>query len=418
MGWNSWDCYGTSVTESEVLQNARFMAENLLSFGWNTVVIDIQWYEPTARPGGYNDNAPMEIDQYGRPVPAVNRFPSAAAGTGFTALAKEIHSLGLKFGLHILRGIPRRAVALRLPIFGTNFAFTAADVADTSSTCDWNSDNFGLDHSHPAAQAYYDSLLSLFAEWGVDYVKVDDMVGPFHEAEIASFAIAARTADPDMVISLSPGRQLSTEHAAHLREHSDVWRISADLWDNWSDVLGQFDRLAMWAPHAGQGKWPDADMLPLGRIGIREETGPDRSSRLTPDEARTMMTLWVIARSPLMFGGDLPSSDSDTIALLTNEKVFELIRTVTSSREIIREGGLVVWTAETGDRLRRYVAIFATGEESFDIDLPLTSLGSSPESVVVDLWERTELPRGSSLTGRVPAHGCLLVAIEPSATIR
>src|SRR3954452_7470095 len=247
MGWNSWDCYGTTVTEAEVLANAEFMAAELRRHGWNTVVVDIQWYEPTARAGGYNAGAPLELDGYGRPMPVVARFPSAAGGRGFGPLAARVHEMGLRFGLHIMRGIPRLAVSRDLPILGTGF--TAGQVADPSSRCDWNTDNVGLDHDHPGAQAYYDSLAGLFAGWGVDFVKADDMLGPYHEREISAFAAALRGSGRDILLSLSPGRSLSTVHADHLRAHADMWRISDDLWDRWPDVYDQFGRTARWAPY-------------------------------------------------------------------------------------------------------------------------------------------------------------------------
>jgi hypothetical protein len=241
MGWNSWDCFGTSVTEAEVLRNAAFMAEHLLPHGWNTIVVDVQWYEPTARAGGYNDGAPVVLDAWGRPLPAENRFPSAAGGAGFAPLARKIHDLGLRFGIHIMRGVPRRAVEARLPVLGTSV--TAADIANRESVCEWNTDNFGIDHGQVGAQGYYDSLAELFVEWGVDYVKVDDMLGPFHDAEVRAFSRAIRGADREIVLSMSPGQMLSTEHADDLLRYSDVWRVSADLWDRWADLRAQFDRL-------------------------------------------------------------------------------------------------------------------------------------------------------------------------------
>lgn len=106
MGWNSWDCYGASVTEQEVRANGIYMAEHLLTYGWEYIVVDIQWYEPHAKSNIYNEHAVLVMDTYGRLQPAENRFPSARGGEGFRPLARYIHSLGLKFGIHILRGIP------------------------------------------------------------------------------------------------------------------------------------------------------------------------------------------------------------------------------------------------------------------------------------------------------------------------
>lgn len=161
MGWNSWDSYGTTVTESEVLANARFMAEHLKDAGWDTIVVDIDWYDPTARAHGYNANAPLILDEYGRQLPDPERFPSAADGHGFAPLAEQIHAMGLKFGVHMMRGIPRLAVDNNLPVKGT--PYTAQEVADLNHVCKWNSDNYGLNHNHSGAQAWYDEQLDLFA---------------------------------------------------------------------------------------------------------------------------------------------------------------------------------------------------------------------------------------------------------------
>ena len=417
MGWNSWDCYGTSVTEGEVLANAAFMAEHLKSYGWDTIVIDIEWYEPTARPGGYNPHAPLVLDRFGRPMPAPKRFPSAADGTGFATLAAQVHRLGLKFGLHIMRGIPRLAVEHRLPIKGTDV--TAADIADQSSVCDWNTDNYGLNHDHPGAQAYYDSLAELFAAWGVDFVKADDMLGPYHEAEINALSRALAASGREMVLSLSPGRVLSLAHADHLAAHGHMWRISDDLWDRWVDVLAQFERLARWAPIAGAGAWPDADMLPLGHIGIRAERGVDRASLLTPDEQRTLITLWCMARSPLMFGGDLPTSAPEAIDLITNEAVLAILKASCENRQVIRDDDLVVWTATATDRPGGYVAIFHTGDLPRAYDVPLSSVGMVSATTAAELWSTPdESPSADvdfvtkSISAKVPPHGVVLLHLS------
>jgi alpha-galactosidase len=418
MGWNSWDCYGTTVTEDEVLANARFMAEHLLPYGWDTVVVDVQWHEPTARAGGYNDGAPLELDAHGRPRPAVTRFPSAADGRGFGPLAQQVHALGLRFGLHIMRGVPRLAVDRRLPVLGTGS--TAADVADTASVCAWNPDNYGLNHDHPDAQAYYDSLAALFAGWGVDFVKADDMLWPYHQQEISALGRALRGCGRPIVLSLSPGRALSLEHLENLRESAELWRISDDLWDRWDDVEAQFGRLARWAPHAQPGAWPDADMLPLGRIGIRAERGADRHSLLTYEEQRTLMTLWCIGRSPLMFGGDLPTTRPDTIGLLTNEAVLAVLSHSAHNREVVRDGRLVVWTADATDRDARYIALFNLGDDAAELTLPLSDAGLASAREAVDLWTGKPFPiEDDEITAAVAPHGSLLLRVdEPDRSTR
>lgn len=424
MGWNSWDSYGTTVTQDEVLLNAKVLADRLLPHGWDTVVVDIDWYDPTARSHGYNAEAPLELDGHGRQLPAENRFPSAAGGQGFGPLAAAVHELGLRFGLHLMRGIPRRAVERDLPVEGTSW--TARDAADTSSTCAWNPDNYGLDHGHPAAQAYLDGLVAQLASWGVDFLKVDDMLAPYHAEAIQAWARAIERSGRDMVLSLSPGTHLSTAHLAHLREHAQMWRISDDLWDRWEDVHAQFARLARWAPFQQPGGWADADMLPLGRIGIRAERGEDRDSRLTLDEQRTLLTLWVMARSPLMVGGDLPTSDPATIDLLATPAVGHVLRNASDGREVVREplddGELIVWTAVEDDTV--HVAVFWTGPQARNVSVPLSSLVGHAAArgtwTTRDLWATSPGPDlhlarrdlEGALVVDVPPHGVRWIALD------
>ncbi|WP_227589938.1 glycoside hydrolase family 27 protein [Demequina pelophila] len=419
MGWNSWDCFGTTVTEEEVLANARVMAERLLPAGWDTVVVDIAWYDPTARSHGYNEGAPLVLDAYGRQLPAVNRFPSAVEGAGFAPLADAVHALGLKFGIHVMRGIPKLAVEQDLPVFGTEY--TAKDVADLDHVCEWNPDNYGLNHDHPGAQAWYDAQVAQFAAWGVDFLKVDDMQAPYYEREISAYADAIAKTGREMVLSLSPGTLLSTAHLDHLRANAQMWRISDDLWDRWEDVHAQFARLARWAPFQQPGGWADADMLPLGRIGIRAERGEPRDSRLSADEQCTLLTLWAMGRSPFMLGGDLPTTNEDTMTRLSNPHLAEVLGHTEANRELLREpmagGELIVWSARsTRAPGRTYAAIFWTGEEAHEASVRLASiLGTGHDTATVtDLWP-TQAPAITGdqvLTATIPAHGVAWVALD------
>lgn len=407
MGWNSWDCYGTTVTEDEVLANAAFMREHLASHGWDTVVVDIQWYEPTARAHGYNPDAPLVLDGYGRQMPAPNRFPSAADGAGFGPLAERLHELGLRFGLHIMRGIPRRAVAQRLPVAGTSF--TADQIADTASVCSWNADNYGLNHDHPGAQAYYDAQVAQFARWGVDFIKADDMLAPYHDREISAYARAIARSGRTIELSLSPGTDLSLAHLGHLGENATMWRVCDDLWDRWEDIEAQFARMARWAPWQGAGGWADADMLPLGRIGIRAERGEDRLCGLTRPEQISLMTLWLISRSPLMMGGDLPTSPAETIELLTNDEALSVLWHSADNREVLREKDLVLWTARDTDGAARYAAVFSLAPHARRTHIPLGSIGARDDDRIRELWTHRDTPHeGTHLLLDLPAHGAAL----------
>jgi hypothetical protein len=387
MGWNSWDSYGTSVTEGEVKANAAYMAAKLKPHGWQYVVVDIQWSDPLAKPHGYRPNAELAMDDYGRLIPAANRFPS-----GFKALAESIHRQGLKFGIHIMRGIPRRAVTANLPVFGSKAH--AADIADTKSVCRWNSDMYGVDMSKPGAQDYYDSILRLYADWGVDYIKADDIAQPFHGDEIATLHQAIQKTGRPIVLSLSPGPADLTK-ADFYAANANLWRISDDFWDLWRDLRKSFDLLDKWAPFTKPGGWPDADMLPLGRIGIRAERGDDRPTRFTHDEQRTLMTLWSIARSPLMFGGDLPSNDAFTESLLTNDEVLAANQRGKGQRKLSQNGNQVIWESTVDGK--RYLALFNIGEQPEVLAVPAGKYRDLWEKKVIDGKSVSLAPHASAM---------------------
>jgi alpha-galactosidase len=354
MGWNSWDCFATTITENQVKAQADFMAAHLKSHGWQYLVVDIQWYEPGAKSHAYRENAELTMDRFGRLQPAPNRFPSAANGEGFKALAAYVHARGLKFGVHLLRGIPRQAVEKNLPILGTSWH--AQDIADRANICPWNSDMYGVDTAMPGAQAYYDSVFALFATWGVDYVKVDDISRPYfkHQNEIEAIRTAIDRSGRPMVLSLSPG-ETALAAADHVAGHANLWRISDDFWDRWLALRDQFPRLAAWNTHRQPGAWPDADMLPLGTLVLGE-----RTTRFTPDEQRTLMTLWSIARSPLMHGGDMTKTDDFTLSLLTNDEVLAVNQHSTNNRPLFNRDELIAWVADVPGSPDKYLAVFNT----------------------------------------------------------
>ena len=216
MGWNSYDAFGDNVVESEVLANARYVAEKLQPVGWDTVVVDYCWSDPGAHDNNRNarTDAPLAADNFGRLLPATNRFPSAADGAGFKPLADAVHALGLKFGIHVMRGIPRNSVKANLPIEGSNF--TAAEAGNTNDKCVWCPDMFGV-NSNAAGQAWYDSCARLWAAWGVDYIKVDDLSHRITPPKWRWSATRLTGADARIVFSTSPGETPPCRRGPHCR---------------------------------------------------------------------------------------------------------------------------------------------------------------------------------------------------------
>jgi len=411
MGWNSWDSYGTTVREAQVKANADWMAERLAKYGWQYIVVDIQWYEPNAQGHDYQPGAPLAMDDYGRLIPALNRFPSSAHGAGFKPLADYIHGKGLKFGIHIMRGIPRQAVENNLPIKNTKYH--AADVADKDNGCRWNPDMWGVDTTKPGAQAYYDSIAELYASWGVDFIKADDMGSHrYQPEEMKALSSAIRKTGRAMVLSISPGPAPISE-IEFFEKYAQMWRISDDFWDDWTLLRQQFDYTRDWAQYAGSNdSWPDADMLPLGKLRVTSVEGGGTPTKFTPDEQQTVMTLWSIFRSPLIFGGDLPSNDPATTALITNEDVLKVDQHSSGGHQALERGNIRAWVAEGSMPGERYVAVFNLGKHAEDVHLKWADLGFERVTAQVrDLWQRKDLGPADGIAARLRQHASVFYRV-------
>ncbi|MEP6883598.1 MAG: glycoside hydrolase family 27 protein [Gammaproteobacteria bacterium] len=413
MGWNSWDSFGPTIHEEAARANAAVMARKLLPHGYDIFTIDIQWYEPNASSYEYRRGAELTMDQWGRLLPAANRFPSAANGAGFKPLAHYVHSLGLKFGLHMLRGVPRQAADRNTPIVESRYR--AGDIADRTNVCLWNSDMYGIDMSKRGAQEYYDSVLALYASWGVDFIKADDMSRQYlrNQAEIHALRRALDRCGRPMILSLSPG-ETPLDAAADAAQNANLWRISDDFWDTWPALKGQFERLRNWSAHRREGNWPDADMLPLGVLDMGR-----RKTRLTAAEQVTLMTLWSIARSPLFMGGDLTQLDDFTLSLLTNDAVLAVNQASEDNRQIFHSDGLAAWQARPAHGADTYLALFNLRDPTpVLVDAPITirlaDLGLSGRVHILDLWRPSAQDTVRDfIAPQVPAHGARLFRLSP-----
>jgi len=421
MGWNSWDSYGTTINEAQFKANAQWLAEHLNSAGWQYVVVDMEWFVTNPRPEGNSKDSKFSLDEHGRYTPAVNRFPSAANGAGFKPIAEYVHSLGLKFGIHILRGIPKEAVEENLAIDGSSDH--VADGANKTDLCPWNPDNYGTDPSKPASQAYYDSIARLYASWGVDLIKVDCISSrPYKGDDIRMVREALRKTGRSILLSLSPGAA-PIEKVEEMRKYAQMWRISDDVWDLWhSDVdypqgLGdQFPRIAKWASLSEPGHWPDADMLPLGYLGPAPGWGKARQTRLSHHEQRTFFTLWSIFRSPLMMGGDLPSSDAWTTTLLTNDEVIAVDQHSSGAHPLITNDKVVAWVSSSSTSELQYLAIFNIASDTQTLHYSWKDLGFDRAKYKIrDLWEHKDQGTVGSVDVTIASHGVALYGVSPSS---
>lgn len=412
MGWNSWDCYGAAVNEQQVRDNARYMADNLKEYGWEYVVVDIEWYQPTAGSHEYEPFSNLVMDEYGRLFPASNRFPSASDGEGFKPLADYIHSLGLKFGIHIMRGMPRMAAHRNLPIM--NSKFTASQIANPNSICAWNPDMYGLkcDSMEEGARDYYNSIFKLYAEWGVDFVKVDDIAReyPHCKKEIEIISEAIKKCGRKIVLSLSPG-PAPLERAEHLKQNANMWRITDDFWDEWSLLYAMFERAEKWCVHAGPGHWPDADMLPLG--ALRQCYNEDDWTRFTEDEQQTMMSLWCMMRSPLMIGGELTKNDDFTLNLITNKDILDIEIKSYCSHQLYRNESEIAWMAPRKDGCGVYVAMFNISDSDREMVFELETYELEQYESAKELWSGRNINiSDGKIAAAIPKHGAVVIYLS------
>ncbi|MBQ5934367.1 MAG: glycoside hydrolase family 27 protein [Lachnospiraceae bacterium] len=407
MGWNSYDYYNTSVTEADVRANADYMAKHLKGFGWEYIVVDIAWYYNEAEDERdqfqYIPFAKVEMDEYSRLYPDPKKFPSSKGGKGFAPLAEYVHSLGLKFGIHIMRGIPRRSAYMRTKIKGTNV--TANKIANPNSICFWNPDMYGVNPKAEGAQEYYDSLMELYASWGVDYIKCDDicrMDAASSKDEIRMLHNAIEKCGRKIVLSLSPGPAILDEQDFY-HENANMWRITDDFWDRWELLRDMFDRCKKWQPYVKEGGYPDCDMLPLGKLS--KGFGAERDTNFTLDEQKTMLTLWCIFRSPLMIGAELTKLDADTMEILTREPLYRMLKEVTSSEEAVREEDYIIWKAES--EAKKYYAIFNISDAT--LTAPLDRIEERIDGAL-EIWSWKTVKKDESF--EIPPHGVILLSMD------
>ena len=415
MGWNSYDYYNTEVNEAQVRANAEYMAAHLKEYGWEYVVIDIEWYAVGAGTMSeqfqYIPFGKVMMDEYSRLIPDPERFPSSAGGKGFGPLADYIHSLGLKFGIHIMRGIPRAAAHAHMPLQGTDL--TADLLADPSNICSWNPDMYGLRATLPEAQLYYNSILQLYAQWGVDFIKCDDICredAPTAHKEIELLHNAVMACGRPIVLSLSPGPAKITE-ASFYAKTANMWRITDDFWDSWPLLKDMFRRCELWQGKNAPGCYPDCDMLPVGIIGGCFGDRKERQSGLTQEEQKTMMSLWCIFGAPLMLGAEMTKMDPITVSLLTNQDLLEMHKNGAHAQQISRTDDQAIWVSQDPAANKGYLALFNLADEERAIhcwvgEIAQRGLKAYEGGPIREVWTGSQAAFSTGgLACLVPAHG-------------
>ena len=333
MGWNSWYCFSEGVSDARIREVAAALVERgLAAHGWNSVNIDDCWQGPR---GG----------KYGA-LQGNERFPD------LKALADYIHGLGLRFGIY------------STPWISTYAGFRGG------STDNGGEENFFLpvqerfQHNqvfgrYPAlhnqkmdrvgARWHFGDDVRQWAEWGVDFVKVDWF--PNDPMTTRRIAEELRNCGRDIALSLSNNAPM--EAATELLDLAQLCRITGDIRDEWESVsrIG-FDHPARWHRELGPGRYPDPDMLQIGAIGIPNRPNPAYTpTRLTLDEQRLQFSLWSLLSAPLLLSCDIAGMDEATHQLLTNDAVIAVNQDplVAPPRIETRDDGTVIYRKALAD---------------------------------------------------------------------
>jgi len=430
MGWNSYDCWNYGVTESQFMQNAHYLA-NLKKYGWEYCVVDFLWWVPLSCAGCGNQSGDWNkgnMDQYGRFLPDSARFPSSKGNKGFKSLADSVHNLGLKFGVHLMRGVPRMAIHRNCNVF--NSTYTCTQAADQNSTCQWMDWMYGAKNDS-AGQAYLTSMVSLCNDWGVDYLKIDDLSASaygYHGPEVIMYANAIASVSREIVFSTSPGAT-PVNQAGEVSKYANMWRLVNDLWDTWLQLTDAYNVDEQWRATTvkwGQGVWPDIDMLPFGHLALNGPVGSPRYSlsTYTKGEHRLMFLLWCVNNGPLMFGGNLPDNKNDPFydSLLTNSDAFFINQHGIKARVLKAQStGTPIWTSTHPlDTTTKFLLFGNTSGSQQTLSVNLTSLGfSATQAVPVkSIWNGANL---NTFTGTfaqtIPSHDAALYALGSASLV-
>ncbi len=400
MGWNSFDSYGVYLYEEAAFENLEAFAEKLAPHGYEYFVIDAGWFGEYKLQKGSRFSAEkfardVAINKYGILQPSHVYFPN-----GFKPLIDRCHELGLKFGLHLMRGIPREAYRENTPIEGT--PYFARDIADVADTCHWNNQNYGVNMDAPGAQEFYNSVVNEIASWGVDFIKYDDIIP--HPDEVEAVAKAVQQCDRPIVLSLSPGSDIDIANIDFFKKANMV-RITHDIWDDQDGIDECFAAWRKWGGLEEPGFWIDMDMIPFGQLQLMSPPHPDPSKtiwekgdpplcgegvqrwcRLSKAQMITFITMRALAASPLMMGGDLPSLDEFSLKLLTNKEMIECNQNGVMGELVYDQNSIEIWQAPEKETQNGWIGIFNRSEKPSTFQLSPEMVGLNADYAINNIW--------------------------------
>lgn len=398
MGWNSWNCWGKTVSQERVMASARAMRDKgLINYGWTYINIDDGWQG--IRGGRHNAIQPNK------------KFPD------IKGLADSIHDMGLKMGIYSTAWVITFAghIGSTCPnADGTYPWITKGDHNDIYKLVtddDPTGDRASWRHHYYGDYSFTDNDARQWAEWGVDYLKYDWYPNDYDHVE--EMNVSLRKQKRDIVYSLS-GICLYSLAPAWARL-TNCFRTTGDITDSWTSLLSiGFHGQQHWTGFNGPGHWADPDMLIVGMVGWGDKLHP---TRLTPDEQYTHISLWALLAAPMLIGCDIAQMDDFTLSLLCNREVNDIDQDPlgVQAYPVKVDGDRQTWVKQLEDGSLA-VGLFNLGEDSTTVGFAPKDFGILGEVTVRDVWRQQDvaaIKHTERFECRLPKHGCRLLLLRP-----
>ena len=412
LGWSTFSeqtINGSFLTQANIqTQSDALKASGLEEHGFRYINIDSGWQ------GGFDTN--------GRPIPNSTTFPN------MKALVDHIHANGQKAGIYWIPGIEQPAVDGNFPILGTSYHTQDIVVMPLAKGNAFagplpNPYHDKIDFTKPGAQEYINSVVDLFASWGIDFIKLDAVTpGSYsndlsidNRADVKAWSQAITQSGRPIWFTVS--WQLDQDYLDVWQQYSNARRIDDDVeceggcggyLTNWPRiVLREYDDVS-WENAAGPTLgWNDLDTLDVGDGTI---------DGLSDSEKQTAITIWAMANAPLYLGGDLTQLDSLAKSAFTND---ELLAVDQSGHPAIQKTGgfQPVWIADAGDG-DYYVALYNFTAFPDRVNVRWSDLGFQRAIAVRDVWNHTDLGAfPDNFSTMVLGHGARLLKVTPRGEI-
>jgi hypothetical protein len=413
MGWSSWDGFNDTLTEQLLNSTVSTMINTqMLAAGFTYVVVDSDWFfDPVAQT--------YVLDGQSRVLPAAVNWPSASGLLGFAPLSGMLEQQGLKLGIRIVRGINIQAVTQNQPIAGT--PYFAQDIAVASDACAWDPDWLGVNMSHPAGAAYYQSLVEQYTNWGIRYLMVDCVFGADeHILDLEAINASLTNLHNNAIfLTASPGTNVTKDQAttavATMGHHSS-YRISPSLWDCWN-TTGE-------SPHCASDIFPfmaefasfatnDSCSIPdLGSLPIAPRNGV--LSQLNQTQQQALIGAWAVFRSPIFVGGDITQPNALNFTMITNPKLWKVSQKGVNVTMVWFDStnSTMVFHSQDADNYYFALTNFGSGQSAtFSVDLK--SAISLSMCRVTDVWSDESIsPATNVLTLTIPPQSGMLVRVD------